>query len=215
MRLTHLAAAVTVALTAAPLAAQEIDTRGPVESFVADGSGIFAQTFTAPTDALTLDGYSFWIASLRGVEYDYRTFVYAFDGDDAVGPALFTSDVRTATGALARQDFMTGGLGVTPDAVYIAIIQRTEAGGLYVGSTFDGGSGFASTYAGGAFHVGAFYQADPAAASYIQGVPGDGGDLMFVADFSTSVVPEPATVLLLGGGLLVLGAGGVVRRRHG
>lgn len=216
-QLTALATA-TLTLTAAPLVAQEIDTRNGVEGFVDGGSGIFAQTFTASAGATTLDSFSFWIARLRsGGEYDYRTFIYAFDGGNTVGPALFTSDLRTASSATiaaGRQDFVTGGIGVTPDALYIAIIQRAEGGFLHVGSTATLESGFASTYAGGSFAVGLFYNADPAAANYLTNVIGDGGDLMFVADFSTSVVPEPATVLLLGGGLLVLGVGGVARRRR-
>jgi hypothetical protein len=157
-----------------------------------------------------------------GGPYTYRTRIYAWDGTRPIGPALFTSDLRTAplgapTTPAFDQTFVTGGVSVTPGSVYIALM-HTELPRAWT-------LGYRSTdvYAGGLAYV-APWQADPTApfppanppSGYFPLNPA-GVDLVFFAQFADAqtVIPEPTAVALVGVGLVLLGGRAAGRRRKG
>jgi hypothetical protein len=208
MRL-RLALAATV-LTAHALAAQTIDTRGNANQTV-NGPEIIGQRFTAPTDAAALTAFTFFVGAPLQQTYDYRTSLYAFGESGPVGTALYTSEVRSASGGLTPQLFTVGSIAVTPGASYFALVVRTIPGQLTLGLADDSPPGIQSTYANGELYIAAF-TADPVAASYNSFTSGD--DLMFVGSFAPSTVPEPSALALVAGGLfLLLTAGRRIRPR--
>ena len=220
MRSRPLAAVVTAALAlaaASSAGAQTIDTRSSHQTELFSNFGIQGQSFTVPIGSSVLDSYSFWVgATTTGASYTFETSIYAFGGSGPTGPALFTSDTRTSGGSITesvREDYVTGGLALTPGAVYIAMIRTIDRSEVHTGFTLAAPLTFGSTYAGGQVYAATgAWVADPTLGTYTTNLFGAGTDLKFVAQFSAATtVPEPATVLLVGGGLLALGA---VRRRR-
>lgn len=202
----------STALGSTPARGQNIDTRGPNDSQLWGGFGVFGQTFTAPSDNSVLTDFSFWVGSLHE-PFDYRALLYAFSGAAPTGAALFVSAVVTQATfsnppTVAQQTFATSGIALAPAAVYIVLLQRTTPGEIALGVTqtilpkTPGG-----TYAGGAFYAPTSYAADPTTLAYLTDVIDPGGDLQFTANFvPSSAVPEPASITLLATGFAGLGA---------
>ena len=221
---TAAAGAVAALGSAATAGAQVIDTRpggGVSDAFSTLGPSIPGQTFTVPVGANSLLNFGFWIGQFAevGGPYAYRTRIYAWDGSRPVGPALYTSDLRTAplgapTTAAFEQTFVTGGVSVTPGSVYIALL-HTE-----LPRAWTLGRRSTDVYAGGLAYT-APWQADPAApfppanppSGYFPLNPA-GVDLVFFAQFAgaQTVIPEPTMVALVGVGLVLLGGRAVGRR---
>ncbi len=162
----------------------------------------YGQTFTATASENVLDSMLFRIASSNAI--DFRAYVYQWDSANSaiVGPALFTSDVRTIPntefGFFEDVSVATGGIELTPGTVYIAMYST-------LGLT---GSGYAawenapdSAYAGGKFEYNNASDFGGLGSNWNN--YGDFGDLGFTLELSNAV-PEPGAWLLSIGGALFL-----------
>lgn len=215
-----LAAALLVAIPTARRAdAQLIDTRNatPVLTF-----GVtYGQTFTAPVGATHLERFSFWLSHFGdGGTPDpaIRAVVMAWDGTQAVGAPLYTSPIRApgpCCSGVVEESFLTPGLAVVGGAQYVAVVTAVRGALLYQRPGDDEYfQVFADTYAGGG--------------AVIIGCPSgtldddcfwwpETDDVSFVAEFAStaSVVPEPASIVLVATGLAACGVVGRRRRRRG
>ena len=189
------------------LAAQTIDTRWNTRGLVSGGTGVFAQSFTVDPEYSVLNDFSVFVNGHVGGPVNFRTYLFAFDGTYATGPALFTSAVQSATNSAPPAQmftFATTGLSLTPGGLFLAVMQNVDDGGLIVGYAQPSGGSYGDNYAGGQFYGGSSRD-NPAGSTYtpIQFAPGN--DLEFVAHFSAAdvtVTPEPASFVLLATGLL-------------
>jgi hypothetical protein len=182
-----------------------VGTIGPNEAF-----GSMGQTFTADASlGLFLDDFTFYTDNVLSSTLTYDADVYAWNGTTVTGPALFTSGPFDLAG--------TGQLGVfVPITITADLATPLTAGKQYialltiVGVSPTGGAAFleadgTNPYAGGMFVL------DFSKSTLLSGWMGIGfDDLATTINFSdvpvqTSAVPEPASMLLLGTGLLVAG----------
>lgn len=188
-----------------------------------------AQTFVAPTAACPattcyLQNFSFYLGdgfAAAGVRF--RAYVYSFGAEGALtGPALYRSPEFAGSGNVFGLDpfrFEAANVALTRGSQYAFVLSATEGFALTAdGSSAVVGATLVDEYAGGALY-GATNGGDfaalgnPGALTRVAGAP----DLSFQATFTAApvaVVPEPATVVLLGGGLLAVGAGARARRRR-
>jgi hypothetical protein len=221
---------------AAPAAAQPLIDTGPPPTVAnwpifpfgraSDVSwASLGQSFTvAPGGPTRLDAFEFWLRdnTLTG-STPFYAYIYAWDpATRRTGASyLFRSGAQDFTGASTPTalSFTTGGLDLVGGDSYIAVLSAAELPAAPVGlrpgavvSTDWPNDG----YAGGASYV----RNGPAGLATLTGnawnlAGGVGFDLAFRASFSAApaaVVPEPATVTLVGLG--VLGVGAVTRRRR-
>ena len=213
-----------VALVTAPLAsatAQDVNTAASwngadyARSWGRPNSSAYGQTFTAPTTEL-LTSFSFWLSNgpsnypiANPGDLTFKTYVMAWDGTKATGPALYTSSDHSANASTSfqRYDFATGGVPLVGGQQYVAFLFADFPG---ANATNDLG------YAGNAYSAGDFFYLN--AGSNFSAVTTSawtdyGGDLAFAAAFAPSVTtPEPSTTALVAAG--VAGLAGVVRRRR-
>ena len=114
----------------------------------------FGQTFTAPTSNV-LNDFTFYLGDDPGDTIKYKSYVYAWDGSKASGPALFTSAAQTYTGAAAgvfKPVFTNaGGTVLTAGQKYVAFLTTA---GLQAGRPLSGAGwaitdDFQSAYSGG------------------------------------------------------------------
>lgn len=178
------------------------------------GSGAaFGQTFTAP-DA-TLNSFSFWL-NAHGSPSTYppnilfNAYVMAWDGSAATGPVLWESSVQSGpTSYMQRYDFDVGDVSLTLGQDYIAFITTISQAGLSP-SNAAVLMGYTATdsYSGGYFRAfaGAGSFTDLSTPAWYPDASGSTWDAAFVADFSASTVPEPASLALFATGILGLGA---------
>ena len=230
-----MAAALLASALAAPALAQDIDTTQPftvdIEGFGPGVSQAYGQTFTVGTEAY-LNSFSLYLdgglngAGGRGTgsPFDYKGYIYAWDGAKATGPALYASGVKrfagTTRGMPEEERFETGDLLLTSGRQYVAFLSTGEFPGQPF--TFTGmpvaGASVSPPYPGGAFvadnHT-AFADLTTKTWDLSTGIL---GDAWFKADFSATAtppsgaVPEPATWAVMVGGLGLVGA--ALRRRR-
>ena len=206
MHALHLvrAAALLAVVAAAPAAAQTVTIGNPTaigSSSLSNGApspAWIGQTFVVPDVSNILQSFT-----LRTYGNTAATFeLYAFDGAALVGAPLFAHALEEGVGTQHQSITFGSGLQLASAAAYAAVV-RVEQGD-YVAVSWSGG---ADVYAGGGL-VGCFF--GPASCT-VEAVDATFG-ATFVSERVTAA-PEPATVALLGGGLLALGGVGAVRRR--
>ncbi|AHG92327.1 PEP motif putative anchor domain protein (plasmid) [Gemmatirosa kalamazoonensis] len=160
------------------------------------GSEFFCgQSFTTPTTYTTLQSFSLHMQTASSLSFE----LYALNGSDVVGPALFTQTFGPTAGIATVTFAPSGGLALTAGAPYAALVR--VAAGTQIVFLDD----WAAPYAGGALALGCQPTCDFS-------VPGQDLDLAFTASF----VPEPATLGLVAIGMLAIGGAARSRgRRHG
>ncbi len=147
----------------------------------------------------------------------YRASIADFTGG-AIGPVLFTSGNIQGTSVMAtggvRVQYPTSGspldLALDPSRTYVAFLSVNATSGLFAAGTnaLTQATGNASATGEAVGDFGGGLQP-------LSPVFGTDVDLAFEATFSASAisaVPEPATVLLVGGGLALVGV--ATRRRR-
>jgi PEP-CTERM motif len=228
-------AATMLALAAPQLAeAQDIDTTGAYteaySGFGVPNTATFGQTFT-PRYQRQLDSFSLFLTGTTytnglpiGGTINFIAYLFAWDGQKATGPALFSSGYTSFSGSPdgVPQEFVfvTNGLMLESNAQYVAFLTTS---GLQAGQTNSyslmpiAGSPESNRYSGGQF----VYQNNGddfgllTTQAWSEEVNGT-GDVWFKADFSGTLppsgVPEPAAWGLMIAGLGFAGAGLRARR---
>ena len=171
-----------------------------------NGSGIYGQTFTTPADSV-LDSFTFYLAQIGDAPTTFRFSLFAFDGTNVTGDALFTSALTSTSVPFVYTpfEFQTGGISLSTGAQYAALlIADASSTGIAGALSFT-----EDVYAGGAFLVGE--TTDPHG-QLIQ-IADAGFETAFKASFSSAAVPEPGTFALLGASLLPM-AGAITHRRR-
>jgi hypothetical protein len=226
MRRLLLTTTVALALSA-PLGAQvtvstgaPTDYLGPlgIDSQLGPIPTAIAQSFIAPAGTSYLQSFTFYFTNfINGGSLNLDASVYAFNGSQLVGPALFASALFLGTNSFADVPMTFGtptaplNILLAPNTTY-ALILSVLSGAVQTpdGSSVLVGASSTDSYADG----GLFFSTD-ASAPLTFSAADYPPDAAFSAAFSSSAVvgtPEPATLMLVATGMA--GVGGVVARRR-
>lgn len=157
----------------------------------------YGQTITIPTFQTVLTSFTFEIKLPSSVTF--AGYVYAWDGAEATGPALFTSAPTNTTGSgnFEAITFNTGSLNLQAGTQYVLFASST---GLTSSAPGSGSFGFnvSNPYANGLYvFTNQTTSASWTTTAWTQNWNGPGSDLAFRA----TLIPEPGSFLLLGAGL--------------
>jgi hypothetical protein len=140
----------------------------------------------------------------------YQAYVYAWNGSEATGPALYTSPLESYTaGAGYTAVTFNPDISVTVGNAYVLFLSTAGLQSGRPASAISWGANNTPAYTQGSF----FFQNSAGAVNFTTSpwnTFGPTWDLAFSADFET---PEPSTMVLLGMGLGVLGVGAFRRKR--
>jgi hypothetical protein len=171
-----------------------------VFDFGLPNTATYGQTITAPLTGSVLTDFSFELNV--PATCTFKAYVYAWNGIEASGGALYTSQVLSTAGTGYEQvTINTGNLNLTPGGNYVLFLSASE---LLTSSGVGGwGTPNGDFYSGGQFVYlnNGTVPSQWTTTSWNQNYFGT-GDLAFTADFTVTPAPEPSTLALAGlGGL--------------
>lgn len=173
---------------------------------VAGGCGqTFGQSFQVTGPDTRLDSFTFKYGPVSGGSVDVVFRLFQWDGFDRVGSELFSSAATTLSGSIWDTETWNVNTNLVSGLSYIAYL---DTSGL--GNTASQNTGFSVASVGG--YAGGTFQWERTANDNSWNI--NNRDSEFRAEFSSvSVVPLPAALPLLAGGLSVLGFAGWRRKR--
>jgi hypothetical protein len=181
---------------------------GPFGPASSRGIPRLAQTFQPAPGADWLQSFTFFLGDFNpgasGTGLVFRAAVYAVNGAQ-LGSQLFLSGPQSGSANFTTFDaytFATSNLFLDPLGTFALVLESVSSQDQALNAVAAG----ASDYDGGAFYI---VNDDGAFSPAIDGR----SDAAFNATLTASVVPEPATVVLLASGLLFVGV--VACRRRG
>jgi hypothetical protein len=165
----------------------------------------YGEVFTVPAGSSVLNDYTLTVRYFDQ-SFPFVSQVYAWNGTTTTGSPLFTSGVLN-TAATETPFTFTPNVGVTAGQQYIALVTN-QPNGVGLGGSGNGVmAATLSTFPGAEF---VFAEGNPQGGTWFTFVIPNAA---FHADFS-SAVPEPASLTLLGLGVLGLTGYGVRRRQQ-
>jgi hypothetical protein len=216
-------ASVALAMIATPSAAQTFGSNfpdngiGPFgrDAFYSIVTGAVAESFVTPLGSPELQSFTFYLGDFfDGTDLLIEANVFAFSGDHIIGPALYTSTVRSGSSNQADFDpfdFSNVNLVLTPGTTYALLLRTTV-------SSPDGSTNLVGTTTNDTFSLGQLYtstgstDADLSAnGAFVASDPTTfGSDAALQVTFTAT--PEPASLVLMTSGLF--GVGIMARRRR-
>ena len=171
------------------------------------GSTTYGQTFKVGADAM-LNSYSMFLTKMTSENFQFKSYIYQWNGAGVTGPALFTSGSHQASiGDDREYVFSTTGLKLAPNTQYVAMMTVDGAPNNAFGTMMPIVAN--TTYSGGSF---VFTNTNAFGGNWDCGEQCNFGDAWLKASFSAAV-PETATWGMMIAGFGVVGAALRTRRR--
>jgi hypothetical protein len=190
-----------------------VESNGSTLGFQGGGSiATFGQTFNLEAgDESVLNSLTFWVNDYTGV-VDMQVFVYEWDGTKATGDALFASDVLQTSGSFDFEELFveTGELALETETDYVWFGTSSSLATPSMG-TSQWQTNSSDVYDRGHF----VYLNNGSDFSRLTVDPwgSSSHDIAMNMQFSPAAVPEPASVSMIGLGLLGLGLAAHRRKR--
>ncbi len=169
----------------------------PWGSVASGATPTYGQSFIDPTGYPILQSVTFLIDNPNSAGIPFQAYIYAWNGSDITGPALFTSaqTVAPASGSsFVPVTLSSLDVQLTPGDQYVALYSTVGLAGSLGGAAWKLAPD--SAYPGGTFEYNNSPTLPPPPGSWNQF--GNFGDAAFELTFSTAPVPEPSSLALLG-----------------
>jgi hypothetical protein len=179
----------------------------------------YGQTFTVGSDHV-LNSFSLFLDGTPTASFNFEAYVYAWNGAEATGPALYTSSLQTFSGTPSGNPqefaFNVGAINLTSGNQYVAFLSTAgvqDGGNNYALMPYSGTFG-TDVLPDGQFvyyNTGNDFAALTSSAWDLNSSNSCCGDVWFKATFSDGAVPEPASWAMM---VLGFGAVGALLRRR-